>query len=210
MFRLERPNMAVNDPRVGGTAPPGGGAAPRRRFQMWNTWDISATELRAHIIEWVAAVAQRAQGGKLRHLVLSCHGLPGYLMLGEGFDSSHLPLFDQWNGLVEKLWLPNCLVARIPDPAMKAQLAHDYPTYRTSDGNVFCGEIARRIGGYVVAATETQCEYPSDVPPDMMTSFEGLVLSYGPQGNVTWSSRNRSMWMRTAPDGSQQCVPVPN
>jgi len=53
MFRLERPNMAVNDKRVSG-----GGSC--RRFQMWNTWDIGAAETREHIIDWVATVARRA------------------------------------------------------------------------------------------------------------------------------------------------------
>jgi hypothetical protein len=197
MFRLERPNMAINDPRVAGAAPTGGGPAPRRRFQMWNTWDIQTDEKREHIIGWVAKVAGDAQGGRLRHLVLSGHGAPATLDIGEGFSRSHLPLFDRWRGLVDKIWLPNCTVAFIGDTPER-------------DGNLFCSDLAKRIGGYVVAATELQCEFPRDVPPDMMTSFEGLVLSYGPAGNVTWSSRNASMWMRTAPDGTQQCVPVPD
>ena len=196
MFTLETPNMAVNDPRVAGVAPPGG-VAPRRRFQMWNTWDIKPTEEREHIVDWVAKVARDAPGGKLRHLVLSGHGAPAYLAVGQGFGRANLPLFDRWKGLIEKIWLPNCTIAFIG--ATPAQ-----------DGNMFCSELAERIGGYVVAATETQCEAPVDVPKYKMTSFEGLVLSYGPEGDVTWSSRNKSMWMRTAPDGSSQCVPVPN
>lgn len=207
MFRLQRPNMAVNDPRVSATA---GGRTYTRRFQMWNTWDIATNEDRDHIIDWVASVARRADRGRLKHLVLSCHGLPGTMQLGAGFNRSNLPLFDRWRGLVEKIWLPNCLVANIPTTAQQAQYDRDYPGVGVSDGNTFCSELATRTGAYVVAATETQCETPTDVPPDMMTSFEGLVLSYGPGGNVTWSSRNTSMWMRTAPDGSQQCVQIPD
>jgi hypothetical protein len=204
MFRLERPNMAVNDKRVAG-------GCTYRRFQMWNTWDIDATETREHIVEWVATVARGATGGKLKHLVLSSHGLPANLQLGQGFDQSHVPLFAAWAGLIEKIWLPNCLIARIPEPALKAQLDHDHPGVKISDGNVFCSELAKTVHCYVVAATEDQCETPADVPTDMMTSFEGLVLSYGPEGNITWSSRNRSMWMRTDPrTGAQQCVPVPD
>lgn len=199
MFRLERPNMAVNDPRVAG-----GGSF--RRYQMWNTWDIRENEGRQHIISWVAEVARGAQGGKLKNLVLSCHGLPGYLMLGQGFDSSHLALFGAWSGLVEKIWLPNCLVARIPDAAMRAELRRDYPGFNTSDGNVFCSRLAKLVHCYVVASTETQCETPGDVPRDMMTSFEGLVLSYGPKGNVTWSSRNPS----TYTNSEGYCVAVPD
>jgi hypothetical protein len=204
MYRLERPNMAVNDRRVAGSG-------SFRRFQMWNTWDIDATETREHIVEWVATVAGRATGGKLKNLVLSGHGLPANLQLGQGFDSSHIPLFAAWAGLIEKIWLPNCLIARIPDAAMQAQLNRDYPGTSTGDGNVFCSELAKTVRCYVVAATENQCDRPTDVPPDMMTSFEGLVLSYGPGGDITWSSRNPSMWMRTDPTtGSPQCVSVPD
>jgi hypothetical protein len=48
---------------------------------------------------------------------------------------------------------------------------------------------------YVVAPTEIQTEAVVTVPFGMMTSFEGLVLSYGPQGDVTWSHRNPSTWI---------------
>lgn len=191
MYRLERPSMALNDPRVSvGTAV--------RRFQMENTWDIQANETRQHIIEWVATVARGARGGKLKNLVLSCHGLPGYLQLGEGFNRTHLALFKDWRGLIEKIWLPNCLVARIPDTAMQTQQEHDYPGWGTSDGNVFCSNLAKQVQCYVVAATELQIEAMATVPADMMTSFEGLVLSYGPAGNVTWSSRNPSAYQNSA------------
>jgi hypothetical protein len=199
MHTLARPNMAVNDPRVRG-------GSSVRRYRMWNTWDISATESRQHIVNWVATVVRGADGGKLRNLVLSCHGLPGVLQLGEGFNSTHLALFASWRGLVEKVWLPNCLVARIPDAAMQARMDRDYPGTGVSDGNVFCSGLAKQVRCYVVAATELQCESPVTLPVDQMTSFEGLVLSYGPDGNVTWSHRNPSTWF----NASGACVPVPD
>jgi hypothetical protein len=43
--------------------------------------------------------------------------------------------------------------------------------------------------------TEIQLEYFRVLPIDMMTSFEGLVLSYGPEGNVTWWDRNPSTYV---------------
>lgn len=182
MYTLERPNMAVNDPRVRS-------GSSVRRFRMWNTWDISKTETRQHIIDWVATVARSATGGKLKNLVLSCHGAPGYLQLGQGFNNTHIALFRGWRGLIEKIWLPNCSVAFIGSGG--------------SDGNVFCSNMAKQVQCYVVAATELQCESTVTLPYDQMTSFEGLVLSYGPQGNVTWSNRNPSTWFR---DG--RCVSV--
>lgn len=184
MFTLERPNMAVNDPRVGA-------GNHVRRFQMWNTWDITAAETRQHIIDWVATVARGAPGGKLKNLVLSCHGAPGALQLGQGFNNTHSALFAAWRGLIGKIWLPNCSVAFI-GPG-------------NANGNIFCSNLAKRAQCYVVASTETQCETPITLPYDQMTSFEGLVLSYGPGGNITWSSRNPSTWTREG-----ICVPVPD
>ncbi len=199
MFRLERPSMAVNDPRVSS-------GSFIRRFQMENSWDITAGESREHIIGWVAAVARGATGGKLKNLVLSCHGLPAYLQLGQGFDTSNIPMFAAWNGLVEKIWLPDCLVAQIPTPAQQSQYRTTYPTMATGDGNMFCSGLAKTVGCYVVASTETQCESVVTVPVDQMTSFEGLILCYGPAGNITWSSRNRSTWI----NGGGACVQVPD
>jgi hypothetical protein len=207
MFRLERPNMALNDPRLSGIV---GGALTPVRFQMWQTWDIQANEERDHIIDWVASIARGAPRGRLKHLVLNCHGLPGYIQLGAGFNRTHLPLFDGWQGLVEKIWLTACRAANIPTAADQAALDRGHPGLGAGDGNIFCSELAKRTGAYVVAATELQCHLIRDFPPDMMASFEGLVLCYGPKGDVTWSSRNKSTWMRTAPDGSQQCVPMPD
>jgi hypothetical protein len=181
--------MAVNDPRVIDEH------GNIRRFQLGNTWNIGQNESRQHIINWVAQVARNAQGGKLKNLVLSCHGLPGYLQLGQGFNSSHMDMFVQWRGLIEKIWLPNCLVARIPDTAMSAQMAQSYPGFGVSDGNIFCSSLAKKVRCYVVASTEIQLEYFRVLPIDMMTSFEGLVLSYGPEGNVTWWDRNPSTYV---------------
>jgi len=172
MIRLERPNMAVNDPRVR-TGPT---ASQVRRYQMEKTWDIATTESRQHIINGVKNIAQNAANGKLKNLVLSCHGNPGYLQLGQGFDVSHVTLFSSWQGLVEKIWLPDCLVAS------------------GAEGNNFCSGMARQAQCYVVAPTEVQCDVFTTMPYDQLTSFEGLVLCYGPNGNISWQDRNMSTW----------------
>lgn len=189
MFRLERPSMAVNDPRRCTND------GNKLRFQMWNTWDIQPGETRGHIVEWVAHVADSAPGGKLKHLVLNCHGAPGYLQLGQGFCIHQLPLLEPWKTKIEKIWLIACEVARIPEGASGG-----------SDGNLFCSELAKRVKCYVVASTETQCDITTTQPIDMVTSLEGLVLSYGPAGNITWRSRNPSSWT----NGAGVCVPVPD
>lgn len=179
MIALESPHMGLNDER-----------APAR-VAMWNTWDVNQTETREHIVAWVAEVARRAPGRKLKHLVFSCHGNASYLQMGQGFDRTHARLFRAWAGLVEKIWFRACLIARIQSPGA--------PT--TGDGNLFCSEIARAARCYVVASTELQTEYADRrLPYGQLDTFEGLVLSYSPGGDVSWSHRYPSTYQRSPSD----------
>lgn len=171
MFTIEQPSMALND-RVG---------VPHSRINMWNTWDVPQNDTREHIISWVATVARGATGGKLKHLVINCHGNAGFVGIGQGFSRSHTGLFTAWAGLVEKIWFVACLVARIQTAG------------GSSDGNIFCSDIAKNANCYVVAPTEEQ-RNRGGYTLGQMPTYEGLVLSYGPQGNVTWSHRYSSEW----------------
>jgi len=177
MITLESPHMGLNDPRAPATV------------RMWNTWSIRKTETRNHIINWVAAVARGAPGGKLKNVVFSCHGNAGFLQMGEGFDRAHTAVFRGWRGLVDKIWFRACLVARIRTPGA------------AGDGNLFCSEVASAAQCYVVASTELQTEVSGRVLPyGQLDTFEGLVLSYGPGGNVTWSHRYPSTYQRDPAD----------
>jgi hypothetical protein len=171
MFRLERPSMAVNDPRV-----------QMRRFHLGITWNIDERTTCGDIVRGVAGAARTAAGGKLKHLVVSCHGSPGHLQIAEGIGAQDVPMFSAWRGLVEKIWFPNCRVARRGSGVL--------------DGHAFCSRLASYVQCYVVASTETQVDPNDDVPQDMMTSFEGLVLSYGPRGEVTWQDRYPSTFLK--------------
>lgn len=172
MITLEQPSMGLNDPRH------------HLNVQMWNTWYVTQTENRQHMINWVASVARGAPGGKLKNVVFSCHGSPSFVQLGEGFDRRHAALFRAWSGLVEKIWFRACQVALIQTPGSPA----------TGDGNLFCSDVAKAANCYVVASTETQWTPPQTLPYGKLDTFEGLVLSYGPGGDVTWSNRYGSNW----------------
>ena len=161
MYRLERPNMALNDPRVCDAD------GHRQRYIMQNTWDIFPNETRKHMVEWVAHMAGEF-GGKIKNLVLNCHGNSAYLALGEGVSAADVPDFAPWKGLVEKIWLPDCLVAS------------------GDAGDKFCKDFSKTTGAYVVAPTEIQCDTLHDVPREMMTSWEGEVRSYNPDGTIGW------------------------
>lgn len=161
---------------------------------MWNTWEVGRNETREHIVEWVATVAGGAPGGKLKNVVINCHGLPGYVGIGQGFNATHLGLFRQWRGLVHKIWFVACLVARIPTAAQQTNLNSTYRGFGAGDGNVFCSMLSRNANCHVYASTEEQ-RNRGGYSVGQMPTFEGLCLSYSPpRGVVTWSHRYSSDW----------------
>ena len=188
MIDIQSPHMGLNDER-----------APVF-VQMWNTWKVTQSDTKSHIIEWVAHVAQSAPGGKLKELVISCHGAPGYLQLGQGFGQGDVELFRGWNGLVDKIWLRACLVARIigPGTAKEGDGAFLSALNMQGNGDAFCKALAKAAGCYVVAATELQSSrrygQTWKLPYGKIDTYEGLVLSYNPDGTVGWSQRYPSVY----------------
>jgi hypothetical protein len=173
MITLDPPHMGLNDAR-----------APMK-VTMWNTWLVPAGDTRTHIVSWVAQVAAKAPGRKLKNVVLNCHGNSSYLQLGEGFDRRHTNLFKLWRGKVDKIWIRACLVARIQHAGATT----------TGDGNLFCSELARAAQCHVVAPTELQVESRGLVLPfGKIDTYEGLLVSYSPDGKIHWSHRYPSTW----------------
>ena len=101
MITIDYPHMGLNDER-----------APVF-VQMWNTWKVLKSDTKQHIVDWTAAVARSTSAGKLASIVICCHGAPGYLALGDGIGIDDVGLFEAWQGLVDKVWIRACLVARI-------------------------------------------------------------------------------------------------
>jgi hypothetical protein len=176
---VAQPAMALNSSDV-----------PGATYRMWNTWEVKPDEDIDHILGWTAAVAKGAPGGKLKMVILNCHGfyrsgVGGYgLKMGKGIYRSNLTKFAVLNGLVENIWITACGAARMSPADWKGD----------GDGNVFCSEMAKQSGAYVVAATTHQ---DGDVflAKNHVDNFEGLVLQYGPMGNVTWSHDYGRSWM---------------
>src|SRR5262249_26513383 len=136
-------------------------------------------------------------GGRLKNVVFSCHGAPGQILIGQGINSSHIPLFERWTEggrpLVEKIWFRCCQVALIPSPPAGGGPASG------GDGNMFCSGVAKAAKTYVVASTELQVgEVGRTLPYGKLDTYEGLVLSYGPGGNVTWSHRYASTYRESS------------
>jgi hypothetical protein len=182
MITLEQPSMALNSTDISWS-----------EILMWNTWKVDGKQTREHIVEWVATVARGAKGGKLKNLVINCHGLPGWVGIGQGFNSGHLGMFSAWTGLVQNIWFVACLVARTPDGTYQSQLDTTYPGYGTSDGSVFCSRLAKTANAYVVAPTEEQ-RNRGGYAIGQLPAYEGLLKCFNMQGGISWSREYPTDW----------------
>jgi hypothetical protein len=178
MIKVPFPHMALNAVDVPGT-----------HYRMWNTYEVPASHDPDHILDWTASVAGKAKGGKLETLVILCHGFSqggklGFgLKLGTGIRRVDTPKFAKLKGLVNKIWITACGAARISVPTPPGSILD-------GDGNLFCCEIAKQSGAFVTASTESQYDDSwFGLPVGYIDDWEGLVLTYGPAGNVVSSKR---------------------
>lgn len=172
MIRLEQPSIAVNDLRAASYD-----GKHSTRYHMWRTWDLPKVPARrGTIISYVAALARQAPAAQVKNLVISCHGVPGSLLLGEGFGQNDVGLFADWDGLFEVIWLTGCRVS-------------------LDSGRFFCGNLAFVTGARVVASTELQVCPRQTYPYGCIDEFEGLVNIFEPEhGQIGVSVRFPSTW----------------
>ncbi|TWS98449.1 hypothetical protein [Reyranella sp. CPCC 100927] len=182
MIDIEQPAMALN-----GHGAPG-------RVRMWNTWDVKEGAPSEHIVGWVAQVARTAPGGKLKNIVINCHGEPGVLLIGQGFGGGTGALFSKWRGLVDNIWITACEAAKI-DERTSSVGGISVTWYR--DGNIFCSEMAKQAGCFVIVSTELQAGPKGDrLPYGKIDSYEGLTLKYDPTGKICWQRRYPSTYYK--------------
>lgn len=185
MITLEQPSLGLNshhDHHV--------------HVSMWNTGNVPASKSAVEIAEWIRRVAVSAPGGRLKNVVFSCHGSPGHINIGTGIGLSDVPAFARLvvhdEPLVAKFWFRCCQVALIAAAGT------------SRDGNRFCSAFAQATKAYVVASTELQWSHGRTLPFGELDGFEGLVLSYGPDGNISWQHGYRSGWFDSAGRGAYQ------
>lgn len=174
MIKIPQPSMALNSHNV-----------PGAKYRMWNTYNVPSSHDPDHILGWCAKVADEV--GKLKVLIINCHGkysdtsrsgTGGFgLTIGTGIRRADTGKFSVLRGKVSSIWITACGTARITFAGSTTD----------GDGNIFCSEIARESGAYVVAATTSQ-QGALYVPENHIDDFEGLVLRYNPSGGVDWSA----------------------
>lgn len=202
--------MVINDHRVENRL------HERVCYHMWNTWDLFDDHKPAsEIAQSINEVAGSAPGGRLRNLVINCHGEPGMLALGQIITRNDLRHFDILQGKIDTIYLLACLVGRIINAEwlqgnLPPALSHgNLETMANNmDGNIFCSELARRVHCTVVASNEYQATGNGPNPYGTIDEFEGLVLWYGPGGNVVQWERYHSNSIETT--GGPQMLPDEN
>ena len=156
---------------------------PGHRYRMWNTYNVPENHDPQHILDWCAQVASEVEGG-LKAIVINCHGFYGDhwwkggtggfgLDMGTGIGRADTGKFAVLRGKVEEIWITACGAARISIPG----------TTGDGDGNLFCCEIAKQSGAYVMASPQIQMR-ALFVPENCIDSYEGKVLRYDPSGGV--------------------------
>lgn len=185
MISVESPSMVLNDSRAAVA------------YSMDVTRTVEATTSCQAMVDLILAAARTSQGGKLKNLVFTAHGLPGSFQLGVGLNEASMAPFAGINGKVFKIWFRGCLVGRIIDSQTASQgdgAALQAYGITSGNGHEFCANFARLTGCYVVAATEMQASNRQSYPPGVMDSYEGLVLSYDPHGAISWQRRYPSLY----------------
>ena len=138
---------------------------------------------------------------KLRFLILNCHGYydraPGSsvatggfgLKMGTGIDRRDLGCFRALRGIVDNIWITACGPARQTNAGVRGER-------QGGDGLMFCSELAQITQAYVVAATTTQLRPGGTVMPrNYIDDYEGVVLQFGPNGNVVWQHDYGRSWI---------------
>lgn len=185
MITVSSPSMVLNDVR-----------SPRS-YMMDVTETIQRTTTIQNMVDMIIREANKLPTKQLANVVLNAHGAPGYFQIGTGLSQSTMGPFAAIKGMVHKIWFNGCLVARITGPQTAGH--GDGAVLRraglnTGDGHVFIASFARLTGAYVVAPTEMQASNRTSYPRGQMDSYEGLLLSYDPKGNISWQHRYPSLY----------------
>jgi hypothetical protein len=163
-------------------------------YRMWNSWTVGSSADPRSMMENVKTVAGTAPGGRLRNLILNCHGYyagegrdatGGYgLALGSGIFRYNVDVFDALRRdgpCVHEILITACGTARISPVNAAGE----------GDGHRFCQEIARHSGAHVTAATTAQAVAKFDqwtMPQGHIDDWEGLVVKYSPDGTLVWTN----------------------
>src|SRR5258706_5580340 len=152
MIKIEEPALVLNDIGVPG------------HIHVSRSILVRPDDSRENLLGAIATVAAGLPYGRLKSLVLNSHGLPGYLIMGQGFWRPHVGLFDMLEGCVNNIFVTACEIAARgigPHDHVAADFKGDG---EPGDGYMFCRELAQRSKANVVASENDQVAPNQKIP----------------------------------------------
>ncbi len=178
MITIAQPAMVLNADNV-----------PGPDYKMWNTRKVKKDEDPVWVMRNVATIARSATGGKLKSLVVNCHGYYAVIKehkwwfdergggfglgIGKGITRSNVEtVMGEITGLVDNIWLVACGAAQISQAG------------GSGDGNLFCSAMAKKVGCNVYASDAKQSTglWPY-IPYGKIDGYEGKVWKYKSDGS---------------------------
>jgi hypothetical protein len=177
MIQLQSPALSLNDVRCPGPV------------FLDRSLKIQKNDSSQNIVNAIANYASAAPGGRLKSLVLNCHGIPGYLIMGAGFSHANVNAFQTLRGKVDTIWITACTVASRKYSTPTVLKLKDIGPCEASDGFIFCQNIARNAQANVVASLNIQEAPLRGSVKGSVDSFEGTHFCWRPDGSVAWARR---------------------
>lgn len=179
MITIPSPSVVVNDARYTVT------------FHM--DYDILAGpgHSMAMLVRRIKHIASLGGPRGIESLVLTGHGSPGCMQLGTGLSIASMTPFKELRGMVNKIWLLSCEIARYGDVSASGAPIPPLSSGGSHNGHAFMRMLAFTAGCDVVGSTEVQTSGPRSrvYPTGRIDTFEGLVVTYNSQGNLVRQRR---------------------
>ena len=161
---------------------------PGWKYQMHNTWPMSADEEMQHIADWTTSVAKGAGG--LKCLIFNSHGSCGRAALSKkaALQETEAAKFTQIKGNVKHIIIVACSVIGVK-PGQNDKFWKDH-------GVQMCYALARESGARVYAANVSQ--YVNVLASIFggggdIDDFEGDILCMPPSGTASWVPSNDAL-----------------
>lgn len=162
---------------------------PGTTYDMWKTWNVPANTSSTTLMSQIASMA-KAASGKLKCLVINCHGDYNYgtnifgkekkimtggfgFSIGQGINYYNADLFSQIRDLFRCIIIVACGASAVTNPKSSE-----------GDGVVLCSRIARAANSYVIAPRIMQAATHLKLPKNHIDNFEGEVVRFNRAGQI--------------------------
>jgi len=167
MITLKQPSLVLHSCDV-----------PGYKYTSWASWTMTKGFGVNELLYWIKYAIDQSPDLYLHNVVINCHGSPGFLHIGgewigfgEGDESILRPLRSK--GAIGRIFIVACQVADLGDPNKRL-------------GRVFCSNLAKETGSFVIAADALQSVdfwYENfHHPYGTIDDFEGTAYEFSPAG----------------------------